>query len=153
MDTRPTAEARVIWAASLLAPGRALDIACGAGRHAIWLHHEGWKVTALDRNIEAIAQIRSEHPDIEARVMDLEEKPLALDGPYDLVICWLYHQRDLYPMIRAAVRPGGIAALRALVQGRFAAEPSELRTWFPGWAILHEEETSVTQTLVCQRFR
>jgi SAM-dependent methyltransferase len=31
-----------------LEPGRALDVACGAGRHAIWLASLGWRVTAVD---------------------------------------------------------------------------------------------------------
>lgn len=31
-----------------LAPGRALDVAAGEGRNAIWLAQEGWQVTALD---------------------------------------------------------------------------------------------------------
>ncbi|HSK92189.1 MAG TPA: class I SAM-dependent methyltransferase [Euzebyales bacterium] len=31
-----------------LAPGRALDLACGEGRNAIWLAERGWRVTAVD---------------------------------------------------------------------------------------------------------
>jgi SAM-dependent methyltransferase len=31
-----------------LPPGRALDLACGEGRNAIWLASRGWKVTAVD---------------------------------------------------------------------------------------------------------
>jgi SAM-dependent methyltransferase len=31
-----------------LIPGRALDVAAGEGRNAIWLAQEGWQVTALD---------------------------------------------------------------------------------------------------------
>lgn len=31
-----------------LAPGRALDLACGEGRNAIWLAEQGWQVTAVD---------------------------------------------------------------------------------------------------------
>src|SRR5438445_13239822 len=34
--------------ASRLAPGRALDVASGTGRHAIWLAEHGWQVTAVD---------------------------------------------------------------------------------------------------------
>jgi len=30
-----------------IAPGRALDLACGAGRHAIFLAERGWKVHAI----------------------------------------------------------------------------------------------------------
>src|SRR2546422_4647992 len=34
--------------ASKLAPGRALDLASGPGRHAIWLAERGWQVTAVE---------------------------------------------------------------------------------------------------------
>jgi SAM-dependent methyltransferase len=31
-----------------LSPGRAVDLACGEGRNAIWLAERGWQVTAVD---------------------------------------------------------------------------------------------------------
>ena len=31
-----------------LPPGRALDLACGEGRNAVWLAEQGWQVTAVD---------------------------------------------------------------------------------------------------------
>jgi SAM-dependent methyltransferase len=40
--------------ASRLAPDRALDLACGTGRNAIWLAQNGWKVTAVDSSPTAI---------------------------------------------------------------------------------------------------
>lgn len=33
---------------SVLRPGRALDLAAGEGRNAIWLARQGWQVTAVD---------------------------------------------------------------------------------------------------------
>ena len=133
MDTPPIAAARA------LTPGIALDIACGFGRHAIWLHQHGWRVTAVDRNAAAIEQLLREYPAIDARVVDLEVDPFPIEpDSCDLIICWLYFQRDLYPRIRAGVRPGGIAALSVLLEGRFAAAPGELRGYFPGWTILQD---------------
>ena len=148
MEVREPA-APVVQAASLLSPGRALDLACGTGRHAIWLHQHGWNVTAIDRNAEAVADLQHHYPAIDSRVADLETDFRIDPNAYDLVVCWLYLQRDLYPQIRAALRPGGIAALCALLYGRFAAEPRELQRYFPGCTILHELETDrVTELLV-----
>jgi len=139
MATLPTEAVK--RASSLLACGRALDLACGKGRHAIWLHEQGWQVTAIDRDAEAIALIRAGYPSIDARVVDLELSRFPTeDGAYDLIVCWLYFQRDLYPLIRSGLRPGGIAVLCGLLQGRFAAEPGELRGYFSEWSILHEAE-------------
>ncbi|HSP76352.1 MAG TPA: class I SAM-dependent methyltransferase [Cryobacterium sp.] len=38
------------------APGRALDLATGDGRNAIWLAGRGWTVTAVDFSTEALGQ-------------------------------------------------------------------------------------------------
>jgi SAM-dependent methyltransferase len=43
-----------------LTPGRALDLACGEGRNAIWLASRGWTVTAIDFSGEGIARGRQE---------------------------------------------------------------------------------------------
>lgn len=45
-----TAEPNRLLAAEVggLAPGRALDLACGEGRNAVWLAERGWRVTGLD---------------------------------------------------------------------------------------------------------
>lgn len=38
----------LIETAEKLRPGRALDLACGTGRNALWLAELGWRVTAVD---------------------------------------------------------------------------------------------------------
>ena len=46
-----------MWVAAetaTLAPGRALDLACGEGRNSIWLAQRGWRVTGVDFSQEAI---------------------------------------------------------------------------------------------------
>src|SRR5258708_7745298 len=42
----------LIETAKILAPGRALDLACGAGRNALWLAEHGWDVIAVDGSSE-----------------------------------------------------------------------------------------------------
>ena len=39
-----------------LAPGRALDLACGEGRNAVWLAERGWEVTGVDFSDVALAK-------------------------------------------------------------------------------------------------
>lgn len=59
-----------------LKPGRALDIACGVGRHAIHLAKHGWQVTAVDSSragIEILQQrAREAGVTVRTRVADLE---------------------------------------------------------------------------------
>ncbi len=59
-----------------LKPGRALDVACGVGRHAIFLAEHGWQVVAVDASrvgIEVLQQrAREAGLTVEARVADLE---------------------------------------------------------------------------------
>jgi SAM-dependent methyltransferase len=76
-----------------LPPGRALDVACGEGRNALWLAERGWRVTAVDFSRVALDKGRtllSRHP----RAADLQVEwvcavALTYDGgaaTYDLVL-------------------------------------------------------------------
>ncbi|WP_374153005.1 class I SAM-dependent methyltransferase [Pseudarthrobacter sp. WHRI 8279] len=51
----PAASPTVRAALNGLMPGRALDLGCGGGRHAVWLAGRGWHVEALDFSAEALA--------------------------------------------------------------------------------------------------
>jgi len=42
-----------------LSPGRALDLACGEGRNAVWLATQGWEVTGVDFADVGLAKARS----------------------------------------------------------------------------------------------
>jgi SAM-dependent methyltransferase len=132
-------EALLVQIAELLPPGRALDLACGAGRNAIYLARLGWRVTAVDSSPAAIARLRERAGGlpIEARVADLErgEFPIEPHG-YDLICDFYYLQRSLFPEIREGVRPGGMVAAAIHLEGSFALRPGELREEFAGWKVL-----------------
>lgn len=49
----------VVEALDALPPGRALDVAAGEGRHALWLASKGWLVTAIDFSTVAIGKIQA----------------------------------------------------------------------------------------------
>src|SRR6185295_6322874 len=53
-----TPSAFLIAETEALPPGRALDVACGAGRNAVWLAQRGWRVTGVDFSDVALQAAR-----------------------------------------------------------------------------------------------
>jgi SAM-dependent methyltransferase len=112
-----TAEPNRLFAAEVtgLDPGRALDVACGEGRNAVWLAERGWRVTAVDFSDVALgkgarlAESRGVEVDwVVADVLEYEPRREA----FDLVLV-LYLQLPRDELLRAlrhagdAVAPGG----------------------------------------------
>jgi SAM-dependent methyltransferase len=98
-----------------LEPGRAIDLAAGEGRNAIWLAEQGWDATALDFSDVAIDKARQlaerRGVTITADVADLNAY-VPTPGGYDLVLVAYLQIPDeqLTPILRraaAAVAPGG----------------------------------------------
>jgi SAM-dependent methyltransferase len=139
----------LVEVAERLPPGRALDLACGAGRNALFLAALGWHVTAVDRSAMGIRLLRERAAQlaIDARLADLEAGGFAIEpGGFDLICDFYYLQRDLFPAIREGVRPGGVfaAAIHLFQEGhteRYALQPGELRGEFHGWKILFYSES------------
>jgi SAM-dependent methyltransferase len=118
------AEAELVWgsapnrfvAAELadVAPGRALDLACGEGRNAIWLAQRGWDVTGIDYSGVAIDRARrlaAEHSvEVTLEVGDVLAVPIP-EAAFDLV---LLAYLQLPPAERSAVLR---RAAMALAQG------------------------------------
>ncbi len=132
-------------------PGRALDLACGLGRHAIFLARLGWQVTAVDSSTVAIEQVRGHGLVIDARLADLDKGEFSIDpNTYDLVCDIFYLQRSLFPQIRAGIRPGGlfVGAIHMVdpdpqvkpMNPAYLVNPGELQREFAGWEILHYAE-------------
>src|SRR5438045_1683611 len=87
--------------AAMLPAGGALDLACGAGRHALVLAERGWRVTAVDASSVAIETTRLRAQErglnIDARVVDLEREPNIIESErFDLICDFYYLQRDLF---------------------------------------------------------
>ncbi len=107
--------------------GEALDVACGAGRHAGWLATRGWRVTGVDRTPVEIPGVRFVQADLERGEFTIEP------DTWDAIVCWLYWQADLLPAISRGVRRGGVVALAGLTRGRFATSLTAYRAAFAGW--------------------
>ncbi|WP_018655692.1 class I SAM-dependent methyltransferase [Actinomadura flavalba] len=112
-----TAEPNVFVAreAADLPPGRALDLATGEGRNAVWLAGRGWRVTAVDFSVEGLRKARrlaAEHgADIDWILADVRDHRPRPRG-YDLVLVAYLHLRaedlrDVLYRAAEAVAPGG----------------------------------------------
>ncbi len=129
-----------------LPPGDALDLACGSGRHAVWLAGHGWSVTAVDGSAAGIEILRkrSDGLSIQAVVADLEKHEYSIaPGAWDLIVISLYLQRDLFEPAKLGVKPGGVLiAITLLGAGRHRLQAGELKSYFVGWEILQVAEDS-----------
>ena len=125
--------------------GLALDLGCGAGRHAIWLAERGWRVHAIDGSevgvglLLAEARRRSVRERITARIADLEAPGFTFEPEqYDLVCDFYFLHRPLFAEIRRAVRPGGLFIAAIHVEGgptagHFLLAPGELPALVESW--------------------
>ncbi len=98
-----------------LAPGRALDLACGEGRNAIWLAEQGWTVTGVDFSEVALEKARriaaTRNVTIEWELADVTDYSPPAEQ-FDLVIVLYLHlpaaqRRVVFERAAAAVAPGG----------------------------------------------
>src|SRR5438045_2681853 len=96
---------------ALFPSGRALDVACGDGRHALWLARHGFAVDAIDVAHAGLARLtaaaRREQLIIQCIQANLEEIQLPA-ARYAVVVNSRYLQRSLFAALRDAVRPGGV---------------------------------------------
>jgi len=121
----PYAAAGLVWsaqpnalAASLIAdlpPGRALDVAAGEARMALWLAGRGWQVRALDFSAVGLAKgrARAEHEgvDVDWQVADATAADLGRSA-FDLVLVLYLHLPravlpDVFGRCADAIAPGG----------------------------------------------
>ena len=95
----------------LPAHGRALDVAGGSGRNALWLAARGLDVTLTDISDEALRRADSE---AKARGLSLKTLPFDVDvqplpqGPWDLVCCFYFLHRPLFTHVASVLAPGGL---------------------------------------------
>ncbi len=139
-------------------PGLALDVAGGVGRHSIWLAQHGWRLKLLDisevgiqqaeENAKSIGTVGS----ISSEVRDLSIMQDLGRQQYDLVLVFFFLQRELFPALAAALKPGGFLIYKTYTseQQRFSGgpshpmfllEPNELLHAFSSLRVLRYHET------------
>jgi rhodanese-related sulfurtransferase len=137
------------------ARGRALDLAAGAGREAVFLALAGYDVEAWDHDRGALDQARAlaarHGVTIRTEVRNLERRePGIPEGRHDLVSVFRFLHRPLFPSIARAVAPGGHLVYETFRRGqerfgrprhpRFLLDPGELARAFPDLVVEHYEE-------------
>lgn len=136
--------------------GRALDVACGAGRNALYLAANGFAVTAVD--ISAVALERGQQAaadrglEVDWLQSDLDDDPARSlpGGTFDVIVWVRYVHRTLMPHLAARLAAGGMLlceqhlATDADVAGptsrEFRLAPGELERSAQGLTILHSHE-------------
>ncbi len=129
-ESRPVGECAAFLRETLplLPRGRAIDLAMGAGRNAVYLVAGGWRVTGLDSSHVALEKAaalardrgigvywagespREFSPKLPGLLLlqaDLEHWPLPA-AQFDIIVCFNFLQRSLFAPIERALRRGGM---------------------------------------------
>lgn len=146
-----------------LRPGSALDIAGGAGRHAIWLTRHGWRVVLSDVSDEGIAlatqRCAAAGVTVDLRRESLDETIVWATGAgahFNLITVFWFLARDYFDELPKLLAPGGLLVYKTYTSenARFAAgkstqyalRPDELRTAFPALeTVLYREADGVSE--------
>jgi dihydroneopterin aldolase len=99
-----------------LPKGKALDVAAGTGRHALFLASHGYQVDAIDRDEQKLTQLasaaRARQLVVVTRTVDLEQpapyEPDLGKETYDVIVVFFYLYRPLIPYLLDALKPGGV---------------------------------------------
>ena len=142
----------------LLPKGQALDVAMGEGRNGVFLATKGFQVTGVDissNGLKKAETLAAEYgATITTMVVDLETYDIPTNT-YDVIICTYYLQRNLFPKIAAALKPGGMALIETYTVDHsqyrpgfnkaWLLKPNELLTLLPGLRVLRYQEVDAGQ--------
>jgi tellurite methyltransferase len=152
--------------------GKALDVAMGNGRNAIYLAKKGLEVEGIDISEDAVASAlelaKDNGVNIAASVADLENGYRLTENGYDIIICFNYLHRPLIEQIKDALKPCGFIVYETyIIDQAIFGKPrnpehllrhNELLDMFRDFRVLRYregiiEESKAMASLVAQKVR
>jgi len=136
--------------------GRALDVACGRGRHTVALAAAGFRTLGVDLQFDALFHAREAARargfEILIACADLTTTPLPLDR-FQVIVVTRYLDRQTFPAICRSLIPGGVLLYETFTENQLRYErgprspdhllaPGELRMMVRGMDVLFDEEVS-----------
>lgn len=93
--------------------GRALDVATGTGRNAVFLAGEGYEVDAIDRSRAGLEITRERAADrgVGDRLSPIQADASSFAFPteqYEAITISFFRAVDRFPALKEALRPGGV---------------------------------------------
>ncbi len=138
--------------------GKALVLAAGEGRNAVYLAQQGFQVTAIDlsaKGLEKCQQLaKKKKVRVKTVVADVNSYDLG-ENQYDLVTNFYFYDSAIFPKVMTALKPGGYFVLQTFsldqpMPNRFGprnpaylVKPNELLGYFLNYRIRHYEDTFV----------
>ncbi|MBL8221517.1 MAG: methyltransferase domain-containing protein [Bryobacterales bacterium] len=138
----------LVEAAALRKPGRALDIAMGQGRNALYLARQGWDVTGFDTSQQGLNHARKSAAAARLRLNAIHASDEEFDfgvAQWDLIaLIYPIEKRSVY-RIRQALKPGGVAVVECSHKegsnAPFEYGTNELLEIFSGFRIVKYEDS------------
>ncbi|HUL37198.1 MAG TPA: methyltransferase domain-containing protein [Thermodesulfobacteriota bacterium] len=139
----------------LLPKGKALDIAAGEGRNAIFLAQQGFEVDAVDISEKGLKKAQKlalkKGVKINTSLSDLDQYPIGKEQ-YDLIANFYFLKRHLIPRIKKGLKMGGKVIFETYLlehrelgtggpkQAKYFLKPNELIKLFRDFRILFYRE-------------
>lgn len=123
------------WSGLIPGRGRVLDLACGGGRHAVYLAGRGYQVDAVDIDLGPARDAQGEAAGVTWLQHDLEGAPWPFAAAsYQGLVVANYLHRPLFPRLIDALMPGGVLiyATFAMGQERFGRPRNPAHLLMPG---------------------
>lgn len=135
--------------------GRALDVACGAGRNALFLAERGLDVLGVDVSPVglALAQRAAAARGLSLELVAADLRAFALPrAAFSVVTCIHYLERSIFAALEAAIAPGGVLVFETFTRDQlafpeahprraeFLLAPQELLRAFPSLEVVRYAE-------------